>query len=167
MSRFSRCQKPSLWRCPSPRPAQRLLAHLTAVYCKQGNGTGDAARRAAAESPRNEPGSTRWNMLRRSLLNVGSHVNRQQHTGIHSVTAGLRNGGAEQRRDVSSSTTTSTAVGTSNKQRTMDDLGGPSFMTTLNWLFIKGYFQKAQQMQVRGWSYCFFPSELYCTMSCS
>uniref|UniRef100_A0A3Q3XN99 Uncharacterized protein n=1 Tax=Mola mola TaxID=94237 RepID=A0A3Q3XN99_MOLML len=33
-------------------------------------------------------------------------------------------------------------------QRTVDDLGGPSFLTTLNWLFVKGYFMTTQQMQI-------------------
>uniref|UniRef100_A0A3Q0QV11 Cytochrome P450 family 27 subfamily A member 3 n=1 Tax=Amphilophus citrinellus TaxID=61819 RepID=A0A3Q0QV11_AMPCI len=35
-----------------------------------------------------------------------------------------------------------------NKLKTMDDLGGPSFMTTLYWLFVKGYFQTTQQLQI-------------------
>lgn len=36
------------------------------------------------------------------------------------------------------------------RQKTMEDLGGPSFLTTLNWLFLKGYLPKTQQMQVSG-----------------
>lgn len=40
-------------------------------------------------------------------------------------------------------------MGADDKLKTMDELGGPSFMTTLYWLFIKGYFKTAQQMQVR------------------
>ncbi|KAM9851361.1 cytochrome P450 isoform 3-T3 [Aulostomus maculatus] len=30
----------------------------------------------------------------------------------------------------------------------MEELGGPSFVTTLYWLFVKGYFQTTQQMQI-------------------
>jgi len=31
----------------------------------------------------------------------------------------------------------------------MDDLDGPSFLTSLYWLFGKGYFQTTHQMQVK------------------
>ncbi|KAI2660604.1 Sterol 26-hydroxylase, mitochondrial [Labeo rohita] len=41
--------------------------------------------------------------------------------------------------------TTSTLIG--DKQKTMDDLHGPSFLTSLYWLFGKGYFQTTHQMQ--------------------
>uniref|UniRef100_A0A665WNG1 Sterol 26-hydroxylase, mitochondrial-like n=1 Tax=Echeneis naucrates TaxID=173247 RepID=A0A665WNG1_ECHNA len=40
------------------------------------------------------------------------------------------------------------AVGCDGKLKTMDDLGGPNFTTSLYWLFFKGYFQKTQQLQV-------------------
>nr|XP_061799309.1 sterol 26-hydroxylase, mitochondrial-like [Nerophis lumbriciformis] len=32
--------------------------------------------------------------------------------------------------------------------KSMDELGGPSFLSTLYWLFIKGYFKTTQQMQI-------------------
>ncbi|XP_019731054.1 cytochrome P450 [Hippocampus comes] len=32
--------------------------------------------------------------------------------------------------------------------KTMDELAGPSFLRTLYWLFVKGYFQTTQQMQI-------------------
>uniref|UniRef100_H3DE36 Cytochrome P450 family 27 subfamily A member 3 n=1 Tax=Tetraodon nigroviridis TaxID=99883 RepID=H3DE36_TETNG len=38
--------------------------------------------------------------------------------------------------------------GVAGGQKTIDDLGGPSFLTTLNWLFVKGFLPKMQQMQV-------------------
>nr|XP_020479652.1 sterol 26-hydroxylase, mitochondrial-like [Monopterus albus] len=87
-------------------------------------------------------------MLRTTLLNIRFHVNRQQHTGIQRVT-GLTpaNHGAIQRRDASTTTST-TVMGDNSKLKPMDDLGGPSFMTTLYWLFVKGYFQTTQQMQI-------------------
>lgn len=37
----------------------------------------------------------------------------------------------------------------SGKPKTIDDLGGPSFLTSLYWLFGKGYFQITHQMQVK------------------
>ncbi|CAG08276.1 unnamed protein product [Tetraodon nigroviridis] len=40
--------------------------------------------------------------------------------------------------------------GVAGGQKTIDDLGGPSFLTTLNWLFVKGFLPKMQQMQVSG-----------------
>uniref|UniRef100_A0A3Q4M391 Cytochrome P450 family 27 subfamily A member 3 n=1 Tax=Neolamprologus brichardi TaxID=32507 RepID=A0A3Q4M391_NEOBR len=85
-------------------------------------------------------------MLGRSLMNVGLRVKCQQLKGIQRVTAGLNpaNYGDILRREAAS---TSTVMGV-NKMKTMDDLGGPSFMTTLYWLFIKGYFQTTQQMQI-------------------
>ncbi|XP_061697672.1 sterol 26-hydroxylase, mitochondrial isoform X2 [Syngnathoides biaculeatus] len=32
--------------------------------------------------------------------------------------------------------------------KTMEELGGPSFLSTLYWLFVKGYFRTTQQMQI-------------------
>ncbi|XP_018552071.1 sterol 26-hydroxylase, mitochondrial [Lates calcarifer] len=86
-------------------------------------------------------------MLRKYLINVGLRVNRQQHKGTQRETAGLNPAsyGDIHHRDTS---TTTTVMGTNNKLKTMDDLGGPSFMTTLYWLFVKGYFQTTQQMQI-------------------
>ena len=83
-------------------------------------------------------------------MSLGLRVNRQQHAGIQTAKAGLNAGNHAgiHRRDAA--TTTTTVINDSVKQKTMDDLGGPSLMSTLNWLFVKGYFKKAQQMQVRG-----------------
>ncbi|GAA6225228.1 sterol 26-hydroxylase, mitochondrial-like isoform X1 [Lates japonicus] len=86
-------------------------------------------------------------MLRKYLINVGLRVNRQQHKGTQRETAGLipASYGDIHHRDTS---TTTTVMGANNKLKTMNDLGGPSFMTTLYWLFVKGYFQTTQQMQI-------------------
>ncbi|KAF7215357.1 cytochrome P450 [Nothobranchius furzeri] len=85
-------------------------------------------------------------MLRRSLVNVGLRLNRQQQhkAGIQgAAAAGLSPGPSLTRH----ATSGSSVVGIS-KPKTMDELGGPSFATTLYWLFIKGYFQTTQQMQI-------------------
>ncbi|XP_019108462.1 cytochrome P450 [Larimichthys crocea] len=82
-------------------------------------------------------------MLRKSLVNIGLRVNRAQHEGIQRVTARC---GDNRRRDAS--TGTATVMSDNVKLKTMEDLGGPSFMTTLNWLFVKGYFQTTQQLQI-------------------
>lgn len=89
-------------------------------------------------------------MLSKSLVNIGLRVNYQQNKRIQGVTAGWSSiKYAETHRRDASSTTTSTSTMTHNtKLKTMDDLGGPSFMTTLYWLFVKGYFQTTQQLQV-------------------
>ncbi|XP_070770476.1 cytochrome P450 [Enoplosus armatus] len=86
-------------------------------------------------------------MFRTSLGNIGLRVYRQQLQGIQRVTAGLNpvNYGDIRRRDAS---TASTVMGDKVKLKTMDDLDGPSFMYTFYWLFVKGYAQKAQQMQI-------------------
>ncbi|XP_033473716.1 cytochrome P450 [Epinephelus lanceolatus] len=84
-------------------------------------------------------------MFRNTLL-TGLRLNRRHHDGIHRVTAGLslRIHGDIHRRDASTSSSTVMA----DRLKTMDDLGGPSLLTTLNWLFVKGYFQTTQQMQI-------------------
>ncbi|XP_073330230.1 cytochrome P450 [Pagrus major] len=84
-------------------------------------------------------------MLRRALRSFGLRPNRPQHDGAQRATASC---GDIHRRDVSSNTSTSTVMGGGVKQKTIDDLGGPSFLTTLNWLFVKGYFQTSQQLQI-------------------
>lgn len=85
-------------------------------------------------------------MFRKSLVNVGLRVHRPHHEGIQRVTV---NYGDIRRRDASSTTTTTTSIMADNaKLKTIDDLDGPNLMTTLNWLFVKGYFQTTQQMQV-------------------
>ncbi|XP_028991589.1 sterol 26-hydroxylase, mitochondrial [Betta splendens] len=77
-------------------------------------------------------------MLRKSLSS------RQLRGGVRGLAAGL----AGSRGDASTSTSSSTVVGAENQLKTMDDLGGPSFMATLYWLFIKGHFKTAHQMQI-------------------
>lgn len=89
-------------------------------------------------------------MLRKSLANIGLRVHRPQQEGIQRAAA---NYGDIRRRDASSTTaaaasSSATIMGDNVKLKTMDDLGGPSFLTTLNWLFVKGYFKTTQQMQV-------------------
>lgn len=90
-------------------------------------------------------------MLRKSLANIGLRVHRPQQEGIQRAAASY---GHIRRRDASSSTaataasSSATIMGDNVKLKTMDDLGGPSFLTTLNWLFVKGYFKTTQQMQV-------------------
>ncbi|XP_047457955.1 cytochrome P450 [Mugil cephalus] len=89
-------------------------------------------------------------MLRKSLVIPGLRVNCQQFKGIQKRTAGLGSLTDIHRRDAASSTTTTTTTTSMgvNKLKTMDDLGGPSFLTTLNWLFVKGYFPKMHQIQI-------------------
>ncbi|KAI3355724.1 hypothetical protein L3Q82_004312 [Scortum barcoo] len=87
-------------------------------------------------------------MIRRSLLRVGLRLHRA--AAAPRAAAG---GDAIHRRDASSSTTTSssttsTVVGDNFKLKTMEDLGGPSFLHTLYWLFVKGHVHTGQQMQI-------------------
>ncbi|KAM7406842.1 hypothetical protein PAMA_002851 [Pampus argenteus] len=86
-------------------------------------------------------------MLRKSLANIRLRVNRQQNKGIQAVTAGWnpQDYGDIHRRYAAS---TSTVMGDNTKLKSMEDLGGPGFMTTLYWLFVKGYFKTTQQMQI-------------------
>ncbi|XP_055009232.1 sterol 26-hydroxylase, mitochondrial isoform X2 [Boleophthalmus pectinirostris] len=44
--------------------------------------------------------------------------------------------------------TTTSVMGNQAKQKTIDDLPGPSQMSTLYWLFVKGYFRHAHQFQI-------------------
>ncbi|XP_037646009.1 cytochrome P450 [Sebastes umbrosus] len=89
-------------------------------------------------------------MLRRCALN------RQQLEAIHRLRPGpggtygdrIHRRVASTSRTSSSSTGTGTVMSDTVRQKTMEDLGGPSFLTTLNWLFVKGYFQTSQQMQI-------------------
>lgn len=46
------------------------------------------------------------------------------------------------------SASTSTVMDGTKRQKTIDDLDGPTFLTTLYWLFGKGYFKQAQQLQI-------------------
>ncbi|XP_038133676.1 cytochrome P450 [Cyprinodon tularosa] len=83
-------------------------------------------------------------MLRKPLVNICLQLGRRRHEGLLGAAAGLH--GAPQRRQTSTASG-GTVMGVS-KQKTIDDLGGPSFATTLYWLFVKGYFQTTQQMQI-------------------
>ncbi|XP_040004181.1 cytochrome P450 [Xiphias gladius] len=90
-------------------------------------------------------------MLRKSLLSVGLRADRQPPKAPRGATAvpDPLGHGDIRRRDASTSSSGSTTVmGASSKMKTLDDLGGPNFMTSLYWLFVKGYFQKTQQMQI-------------------
>lgn len=82
-------------------------------------------------------------MLRKPVVNICLQLGRRRHEGLLGAAAGLH--GAPQRRQTSTASG-GTVMGVS-KQKTIDDLGGPSFATTLYWLFVKGYFQTTQQMQ--------------------
>lgn len=44
--------------------------------------------------------------------------------------------------------TTSTVVDNTKQLKTIDDLTGPTLINTLYWLFVKGYFKHAQQLQI-------------------
>ncbi|XP_049905415.1 sterol 26-hydroxylase, mitochondrial [Epinephelus moara] len=89
-------------------------------------------------------------MFRNTLL-TGLRLNRRHHDGIHRVTARLsvKIHGDIHRRDASTSSSSSSSTTVmADRLKTIDDLGGPSLLTTLNWLFVKGYFQTTQQMQI-------------------
>lgn len=84
-------------------------------------------------------------MFRNRLLTVGLRAGVPHREGLHRTAvnyAGARS------RHASSAATEITDHNV--RQKTMEDLGGPSFLTTLNWLFLKGYLPKTQQMQVSG-----------------
>ncbi|XP_062861593.1 sterol 26-hydroxylase, mitochondrial [Trichomycterus rosablanca] len=81
-------------------------------------------------------------MFCKSIIRSGLVLCKQErHTGLKCVTTGGLNFG-ERRRGTSSTVTNE------NKLKTMDDLSGPSFLTSLYWLFGKGYFQITHQMQI-------------------
>ncbi|XP_068602702.1 cytochrome P450 [Brachionichthys hirsutus] len=74
-------------------------------------------------------------MLRRSLTHFGLGATRPAAGRV-----------GPRRRAASS---VSVAAGTEDGNRkTVADLGGPSFLTSLKWLFVKGYYRKMQQMQI-------------------
>eukprot|EP00063_Salmo_salar_P054294 XP_014029129.1 PREDICTED: sterol 26-hydroxylase, mitochondrial-like [Salmo salar] len=84
-------------------------------------------------------------MFSRSLLQIGLRVCTQENRNrIKRVTPTLTYI-SDRRRDAS---TTTTIVRDNNKQKTIDDLDGPSFLRSLYWLFGKGYFQTTHQMQI-------------------
>lgn len=75
-------------------------------------------------------------MFSESLLRRGLFLCRKENGGIKCLISPFL-----------SARTHSTLVD-GDKQKTMDDLGGPSFLTSLYWLFGKGYFPKTHQMQI-------------------
>ncbi|XP_068185618.1 cytochrome P450 [Antennarius striatus] len=81
-------------------------------------------------------------MLRRSVVNFGLGVKRPK-CGVRSAAVGP---GAPRHRDASS--VTAAVMDDTVKRKTINDLGGPSLLTSLRWLFIKGYYNKMQQMQI-------------------
>ncbi|XP_075968343.1 cytochrome P450 [Anarhichas minor] len=72
-------------------------------------------------------------MLRRTAVSVGLRLTAGPSPGRYGD------------RHASSSTT---VMRPSSPLKTMEQLGGPSFLTTLNWLFVKGYFETTQQLQI-------------------
>ncbi|KAL2081019.1 hypothetical protein ACEWY4_022872 [Coilia grayii] len=83
-------------------------------------------------------------MFSRSLVRTVLHVCKQDNiAGTKRVLPALLSAG-DRRHGASSST----AVINGNKLKTMEDLDGPSFLTSLYWLFGKGYFQTTHQMQI-------------------
>ena len=80
------------------------------------------------------------------MLKIGLRACSQENCGIIRVSTTLNN--VRDMRRGSSIAATTVKAG-NDKQKTMDDLDGPSFMTSLYWLFGKGYFQTTQQLQVR------------------
>lgn len=85
-------------------------------------------------------------MFRSRLASVGLRAGGPHREGLPHRAA-VNYAGAR-RRHASSATTEIT--GDNVRQKTIDDLGGPSFLSTLNWLFVKGFLPKTQQMQVSG-----------------
>lgn len=85
-------------------------------------------------------------MFRSRLASVGLRAGGPHREGLPQRAA-VNYAGAR-RRHASSATTEIT--GDNVRQKTIDDLGGPSFLSTLNWLFVKGFLPKTQQMQVSG-----------------
>ncbi|CAL8267515.1 unnamed protein product [Lota lota] len=83
-------------------------------------------------------------MFASSLMNIGSRAYRQDHANRINKISFFFNYSVHCRRGGSSTT----SVVDHNKQKTMDDLGGPSFMRTLYWLIGKGYLPLSHQMQI-------------------
>lgn len=92
-------------------------------------------------------------MFGKALLRTALHACKQDSNiaGTRLVLPALVNAG-DRRQSASSAASSTAAVlneKTETKQKTMEDLDGPSFLTSLYWLFGKGYFQTTHQMQVR------------------
>ncbi|XP_056611130.1 sterol 26-hydroxylase, mitochondrial [Triplophysa dalaica] len=77
-------------------------------------------------------------MFSKSLLKTGFYLRRTENSGIKCMLSAF----------LSTENPTHSTLIDGDKQKTMDDLGGPSFLTSLYWLFGKGYFNKTQQMQI-------------------
>ncbi|XP_046902029.1 cytochrome P450 [Hypomesus transpacificus] len=84
-------------------------------------------------------------MIGKCMLKIGLRACSQENCGIIRVSTTLNN--VRDMRRGSSIAATTVKAG-NDKQKTMDDLDGPSFMTSLYWLFGKGYFQTTQQLQI-------------------
>ncbi|XP_077392176.1 cytochrome P450 [Festucalex cinctus] len=67
---------------------------------------------------------------------------------IHTKTTPAAAEPGDPARRHSSSTCTGAVSDGVGRVKSMDELGGPSFFSTLYWLFVKGYFQTTQQMQI-------------------
>ncbi|CAL1581483.1 unnamed protein product [Knipowitschia caucasica] len=96
-------------------------------------------------------------MLRRCWVAPWHRGARPAPSGQRRLIPGAKNqdpAGGEKNHKHHASTATSTSTGSSSvvenrpKLKTLEDLHGPSFMNTLYWLFVKGYFQHAHQLQV-------------------
>ncbi|XP_051566709.1 sterol 26-hydroxylase, mitochondrial-like [Myxocyprinus asiaticus] len=77
-------------------------------------------------------------MVSNSLLRSGLFLCKQENSGIKYLTAVFLKAGNQSH---------STLVG-GDEQKTMDDLDGPHLLTSLYWLFGKGYFKRTHQMQI-------------------
>lgn len=83
-------------------------------------------------------------MFRNRLWTAGLRASAPHREGLRTTAV---NYAGSRRRHASSA---ATEITHDVRQKTMEELGGPSFLTTLNWLFLKGYLPKTQQMQVSG-----------------
>ncbi|XP_070693994.1 cytochrome P450 [Pempheris klunzingeri] len=82
---------------------------------------------------------------------VSLRLSRRQCEGVRSAAAGLSPllyGDVRRRSAVSTAGTSTTVMGGDVKLKTVEELHGPSFLTSLHWMFIKGYFQTTQQLQI-------------------
>ncbi|XP_069389495.1 cytochrome P450 [Paralichthys olivaceus] len=87
-------------------------------------------------------------MLRRTLTSVGLRLNRPRRAEIRTLTAGLSPDSLRRYASSSAASSSSSVVGAANKLKTMDELHGPSLWSNLYWLFVKGYFDTTQQLQI-------------------
>ncbi|CAL8343035.1 unnamed protein product [Boreogadus saida] len=78
-------------------------------------------------------------------LHIGNLACRREHVNGIQRLSSIFYYSRRCRRDIASSTT---SVVEHNKQKTIDDLEGPSFVRTLYWLIGKGYLSLSHQMQI-------------------